>query len=327
MKNFIYMCIAMFCVALTTACSNETEKAVIENQENATEFTFAASTGADTRTYVEPNKENLITGEDYTYYYPVYWSEGDELKLISKYVGNSRFSGVATLIDGKDTSKGTFKAVLGGTVSSMEDVRYAIYPRSYFLTEAGNRIQMHLPSEYEYGKTYAPMYAIFGDDKTEVTFHHLCAMHRYRLKNVPSDGVKKFTFTRQIEKPTGEIINEYMTGGAQVFIGAEDNLTTLTLELSEYDDERNTVVVTIPDGTPASNDEELVIDIPVPPTENHSCITAELTTSVETENETTLTVENNFYIHFGLGAGVMYEHEFSIVDTEFTGDLDQERRV
>lgn len=231
MKNKMYAG-ALFCaLAMMASCSNE--EAVTGNVQPQG-FSLKAEMGtAQTRTTVT---------EDYK----VNWSAGDKI-----YVYGTDVYATFPLTAGSGSTAGTFSGTLKGS-GGIENLQYALYPAPKSYPEESGSYTITLPAAYTYGDpSNSPMYAIFGDDKGSITFEHLCAMIRFTIKGIPSEGVKTLTLSSEDLNIAGDAtVTE--TGGAF-------SLTAPTAE-------GKSVSISIPDGTPmaAEEAEGLTFDIPLP---------------------------------------------------------------
>lgn len=231
-KNRIYAGSALLCaLALTASCSNE------ETMENTvrTGFTVKAEMGvAQTRTTVATE---ATEGK-----YQVNWSASDQI-----YVYGTNVEGTLALENGEGTTSATFKGSLQGE-SGPEALQYALYPKPTVDDKGGMTIT--LPSSYTYAtdESNSPMYGVFGENKAQVDFRHLCGMIRLKIGGIPSDNNDK---TLTLTSQDGAI-----TGTAAV------TETDGALSLEAPAGEGKVVSFTIPAAT--STTSALVFDIPLP---------------------------------------------------------------
>lgn len=231
-KNRIYAGSALLCaLALTASCSNE------ETMENTvrTGFTVKAEMGvAQTRTTVATE---ATEGK-----YQVNWSASDQI-----YVYGTNVEGTLALENGEGTTSATFKGSLQGE-SGPEALQYALYPKPTVDDKGGMTIT--LPSSYTYAtdESNSPMYGVFGENKAQVDFRHLCGMIRLKIGGIPSDdNDKTLTLTSQ---------DGAITGTAAV------TETDGALSLEVPAGEGKAVSFIIPAAT--STTSALVFDIPLP---------------------------------------------------------------
>ena len=197
-KEFYYT--ILLAVVFTTACSQK-EVDVPEQQGNKVRFS-AILEDMSTRTYLgEKDNEDM---------FPVYWSEGDKIKM---FVSQHEISdGVGYQLD-LESGAGSVESVFSGNVPALPDgslYYYAVYPYSLPASIGGNEpydigisqaentwdpgdgnvwelanyLQMPLPSIQQYaphsfGKDYNPVIAASRDQT--LRFKNVCGVLRINL--------------------------------------------------------------------------------------------------------------------------------------------------
>lgn len=197
-------------------CNNEVQQEQVNGKQA---FALTATVDADTRTTVEG--------------YSVLWSEGDKILVY----GDNNARGVLEL-QASDAGKrtGTFGGALDGAA---DDLKYALYPAP----AASNSTDIELPETYTYPyQSNSPMYAVFGADKSAISFNHLCGMLRVEILGIATAGEKTLTLS-----------GSNIAGTATV---TEASTGQLSLAISSG---KNSITITIPDGQNGP-----VFDIPLP---------------------------------------------------------------
>lgn len=207
MKRFMYAGAMLCAMALMTGCSEEEQMA---GQAQSGNFSVTATTGVDTRTTVEG--------------YTVHWSENDKI-----YVYGEGVNATLDLTGGKDTNKGTFTGTIKGDATAL---KYAVYPVPT-ITEGSKSISFPATYTYPYNSN-SPMYATFGNDKSSLSFGHLCGMMRLTINGIPTDGEKTLTLT-----------SESNIAGSAALTETDDKLSLSAISSGEG----KSITVTIPEGT------------------------------------------------------------------------------
>ncbi len=217
MKRFMYAGAMLCAMALMTGCSEEEQMA---GQAQSGNFSVTATTGVDTRTTVDG--------------YTVHWSENDKI-----YVYGEGVNATLDLTDGKDTNKGTFTGTIKGDATAL---KYAVYPVP---TIAEGSKSISFPATYTYPyNSNSPMYATFGNDKSSLSFGHLCGMMRLTINGIPTDGEKTLTLT-----------SESNIAGSAALTETDDKLSLSAISSGEG----KSITVTIPEGTTGTT-----FDMPLP---------------------------------------------------------------
>ena len=217
MKRFMYAGAMLCAMALMTGCSEEEQMA---GQAQSGNFSVTATTGVDTRTTVDG--------------YTVHWSENDKI-----YVYGEGVNATLDLTGGKDTNKGTFTGTIKGDATAL---KYAVYPVPT-ITEGSKSISFPATYTYPYNSR-SPMYATFGNDKSSLSFGHLCGMMRLTINGIPTDGEKTLTLT-----------SESNIAGSAALTETDDKLSLSAISSGEG----KSITVTIPEGTAGPT-----FDIPLP---------------------------------------------------------------
>ena len=135
---------------------------VEKTNEIGGDFTLEIDLGTESRAYYEKN------GDEYR----IFWNEGDKVYVSSE---DGKSFGTLKLVDGSDTTRGTFT---GSVIGQKKKLNYVVYP----VPDKNGNIDLTTRSaEFQ----NPPMVATLGEDKTKASFEATVPAIQLKINNLP----------------------------------------------------------------------------------------------------------------------------------------------